>query len=287
MDQPVKHVFVTVTPDNDQLIEWKLDPAYILRTPSPSFYVEVARASGEWKRLNPDNPIIDSCIYVDTTRYRFNLSNDVFYRIVVDDAGSIFNSKPEATLGVLTRADFLIMRDVIRKEYLRLKKYVGAFGFLLKHRDHGTPCPKCLDHDLQTVVNSNCLLCFGTNKLKGYYNGFPYWVDLSGTTSQKDVNSPLSVTDNKARTVRSVAYPRMDTYDIWVDGDKNKRYVIRQVQTAVEIRGKPLVYVSQFREIPTTSIEYRIPLEQPLTAEEEAAGLQLQGWRKGIGPAVI
>jgi hypothetical protein len=217
------------------------------------------------------------------TRYRWNLDNDIYYRVILDD-GQEHASKPEATLGVINAHNYKIMRDVIRKEYLRLKKYVGSLGFLLKRRNGGILCPVCLDHDTGDVIVSQCSQCFGTKYVKGYYNAYPFFIDMSGVSSSRDVNPPFAVTDNKNRTIRAVSYPRLDTYDIWVDGDKNKRYLAREVQTAVEMSGKALVYVAQFREIPPTDIAYKIPLEQPITAEELAAEPTLTdgGWRTGL-----
>jgi hypothetical protein len=278
-------VFVTVAPDNSKLIEWQLDDSFKPATSTFRFYVEVSRAAGEWTRLNPTAPVIDDCLFVDPTRYRYNLTNDVFYRVVLDDGGpEELVSKPEGTMGVLSRHNFLIMRDIIRKEYLRLQKFGGELGWLLKRRKSGALCPTCRDHDTGTVVTSQCTTCFGTRYVKGYYNAYPFFTELGGTASGEDVTMPAATNNQKARQVRAVAYPRMDTYDIWVDGDKNKRYFVRKVEDAASMGGKPLIYVAQFREIPTTDISYQVPLEQPITEEEleNEPTLKDGGWRTGL-----
>jgi hypothetical protein len=284
-----ERVIVTVLPNNQTIIEWMLHPKFTFGTSLPMFYVEYARAGGEWCRLNPDDPVVNLCVYIDSNEYRCNLSNDVYYRVVATDGVTEYNSKPQATLGSLNSRDYRIAREVIRKEYLRLKKYVGAKGYLLKRRNHGVPCqaPGCLDHDLEVPVTSNCPNCFGTGFENGYYNALVFWIDLSGTNSVKDVQLPLGTIDDKQRTGRCVAYPRVDTYDVWVEGDTNKRFNIRQVQTAVEMRGKPLVYMLELREIPAGSVEYTIPLEQdvpPLPEGESSVPdkISTEGWRKGI-----
>jgi len=289
-----KRVEVTVTPTNWKLIEWYLDPLFRFQTNDLKFYVEWARAAGEWTRINPDEPIVNECMFVDQDSYRCSTRNDIFYRVVVDDGIQEYNSKPESTLGILNQREWLLARDIIRKEYLRLLKYVGARGYLLKRRHYGPRCPTCIDHDVEEPVTSQCTSCFGTGYLGGYYNGLLYYLDLSGTTTSEDVKTPFGTVDNKQRTARCVAYPRIDSYDIWVDATRNKRHVLRKITTAVEMRGQPLVYVIEdMRELPASRIEYQIPLQQdvvPIGACTSSTASSCTpnnvtsntGWRRGI-----
>ncbi len=283
-----KRVEVYVTPANEKIIQWWMDKCFPVGNPLPVFFVEVARAAGEWERLNPDNPI-DHCVYADQGKYRCSKSSDIFYRVVAFDGTNEYTSAPEATLGVWNEHDYLIARDVVRKEYLLLKRYNGVLGYLLKRRTSGVPCqnPTCLDNDLLIPTTTACPNCFGTGFQNGYYDAIPYYIDLSSFSSGKDTADPIGTIDPRTRLGRCVAYPRVDEYDIWVDGDKNKRYVIRQVERLVEIRGKPLVYKLKLNELSASSNEYNIPLDQPVPVPEgESSGspdLPKQGgWRQGI-----
>jgi len=277
-------LWVTVTPLNHKLVEWKLNRNFEFAGSSLVFYVEFARATDGWERLNPDDPVINECFYVDTAPYRCALYNDVYYRVVAYDGIREYNSRPISTMGVLNKEDWLIVRDVIRKEYLRLKKYIGTPGYLMKRRNHGIKCPVCLEYDTGEVVNGSCPICYGTGVIGGYYNAVLYYLDQTGAVSRKDVQSPLGTVDNKSKTVRSVAYPRLDTYDLWVDGNKNKRYLFRQVSEEVALKGMPLIYVSRMHELPASSIEYQVPLEQDLSIYREPGDpvLTEAGWRTGI-----
>lgn len=285
-----ERVEVYVTPANEKIIQWWLDRCFPMDSAVPVFFIEVSRAAGEWERLNPDAPVADHCVYVDRTNYRCGKDNDVFYRVVAFDGTTEFVSQPEAMLGVWNKHDFLISRDVVRQEYLMLRKFTGTLGYLLKRRTHGVPCqnPACLDHDLKIPTTTACPNCYGTGFQNGYYNGLPYYIDLSAFSSNKDVTQPIGTTDNRSRLGRAVAYPRVDEYDIWVDADKNKRYVIRgEVERLVEIKGKPLVYKLKLNEISVSNVVYRIPLEQNVPVPEgESSGspdLPKQGgWQRGI-----
>jgi hypothetical protein len=277
-------VYVTAAPNGTKVIEWRLNTCFPIPYGTPEFYIEFARSAGEWERLNEDEPVVNSCVYVDPEKRRCGYDNNVYYRVVMVVGGETYNSKPERTIGVWNKHDWLIARDVVRKEYLRLKRYVGTFGYLLRKREHGVPCTDCQDFDTEETISANCGGCFGTGIIGGYYDAIPYYVDLSGTASQRDVQSPFGDVDNRRRSARAVAYPMVTTYDLWIDADKNKRYVIRQVEMSVEIKGRPLVYNFELRELPANAIEYQIPLEQDLS---ETIGIaptdpESQGWRKDI-----
>lgn len=275
---------VSITPNNFKIVEWRMNRDFRFSGGSLIFFIEYAYAVDAWTRLNPDNPVINECFFVDTNSYRCALSNDIYYRVVADDGIQEYTSIPISTMGVLNRHDWGIVRDVLRKEYLRLSKYVGTSGYLLKRREHGIPCPSCLDYDIEEVVNSRCPTCYGTGIVGGYYNAVPYFIDQSGTTSKKDVQGPLGMVDDKTRSVRSVAYPRLSTYDVWVDGNKNQRYKFREVTSEVECKGMPVVYISKIHQIPAANIEYAIPLEQDLTIYDPpgADPKTPLGWRAGI-----
>jgi len=281
-------VSVTVTPTNLKLIQWFVNPHYQFNTTSIDFYIEYAFAvDRDWTRINPTTPVTD-CMFVDTDSYRCSISDNLYYRVVADDSVEEHNSKPAHTLGGLSNRNYNLMRDVLRKEYLRLSKYINTPGYLLKRKRHGEKCTECTDFDTGQVVNSSCPTCYGTSFKNGYYDALDYFVDLTGTLSEKDVQIPIGEVDNRMRSVRAVAYPQVETYDLWIDSDKNKRYVIRKVQSAVEFEGVPAVYTLEFRELQPTAIEYDIPLIQESFSSSSSSGSSTStgtlstGWRQGI-----
>ena len=279
-----ERVLVTAAPAGFTTIQWYLNKCFPIPVGTPEFYVEYANDSGgEWERLNPDMPEVNTCVYIDTEKGRCGYDSG-YYRVVMSVGGEEFNSKPEPVYGLWNRYDWRIAREVVRKEYLRLKKYVGSFGYLLPRREHGPKCTECIDFDTGESVSSNCSICYGTGFIGGYYDGIPYYVDLSGTASAKDVQIPFGSVDNRKRVVRSVAYPMISTYDMWVDADSNTRYIVRQIEHAVARKGRPLIYVCEFRELPGNAPEYQVPIEQDLTEEIGISpdSPESAGWRRDI-----
>ena len=280
-------VDVYITPNNEKIVEWRLNKGFDFEgTVDPVFFVEWARGGGEWTRLNPAEPVVNMCLFLDEDNYRCGMKNDVFYRVVAYDGVREYTSKPAHTLGALPHRDWLLAREIIRKEYLRLvKTTAGTLGHLLKKRWCGEKCDECTDFDTEEPVSGSiCSNCFGTGIRKGYYNAIPFWVDLSGVTSRLDVRPPFALEDTRSRHARAVAYPRLDVFDIWIHGSANRRYLLRKVATGAEMRTIPLIYFPvEFRLLPVTDIAYQIPLEQPLETETPENRAQPdQGWRRGI-----
>jgi hypothetical protein len=131
-------VSVSVTPSNHKLIQWVVNRHYQFNTVNVSFYIEYAwGVDSDWTRLNPTAPVTADCLYVDTNSHRCSLNDNLYYRVVADDTVAEHISKPAHTLGGLSARNYRLMRDVLRKEYLRLKKYIHLKGYLLKRRTHG------------------------------------------------------------------------------------------------------------------------------------------------------
>ena len=275
-------VTVTVGPEGSKLVEWRLNP-YAYRTGAAlQFYVETARPGGEWTRLNPDEPLTDVCYYTDTTRYRWGVANDFYYRVVAVDGTTEHASQPASAMGALSRHDRLIAKEILRQEYVRMRAGAGIAGYLLLRREHGDACPECLDFDTEDPVNSLCSYCYGTGVRYGYYNAYyPYYVSrMQGPRSAKDVKEPHATEDIKGWTARALAYPRLEPYSVWVEGTTNRRFIIRTVAVAAAVGSTPLVYTLGMLQEATTSIVYQVPMEQttPDGPEEDEAN----GWRIGI-----
>jgi len=278
-------VQVYITPENEKIIQWWLNPYFKFESSVVGFHVEYARSGGEWCRIT-DTMITNVCLYLDEDSYRCGMDNDVWYRIIAVDANGVeYVSRPAHTLGEMNRHDWLVARDILRKEYLRLHRYVGTFGYLLKKREHGTKCSECADYDMEEPIGL-CTNCFGTGFKYGYYNAIGFFLDLSGVSSSRDVKEPFGIEDTRIRNARAVAFPWVGTYDIWVHGSANRRYVLRKVVTATEIRSVPLVYFPiELRLLEASNIAYQIPMTQELELPDAGmpcANPQQGGWRRGI-----
>ena len=280
-------VSVYVTPEDSKIVEWRLDRQFKFSNWPLQFFIEWAWPAGDWTRLNPEDPLTNTCFYVDNHKYRCSASDDIYYRVVAYDGVQEYASRPAHTLGQLNRHTWLLARDILRKEYLRLQKFIGTFGYLLRRREHGERCPVCTEFDIEDPVTSQCPVCYGTGIVYGYYNAYPYWIDLSGTIDRKDVEEPFGVVDNQVRQGRGVAYPRIHAWDLWVHGSANVRFIVRSCTIGADLQGVPLIYTPiELRAIPPTGIEYSIPMERGPDSSSSSGSSTIaevvQGWRRGI-----
>jgi hypothetical protein len=275
-------VEVYLTPENEKIVEWKVNSRFEFKTSTVVFHVEIARAAGEWTRITTV-PIQDTCVFLDTDQHRCSIDSDIYYRVIADDGTCEYPSPPAHTMGEMPRHDRVMAREILRKEYLRMRKTsAGTLGQLLRRREHGTRCTSCVDFDLDEPVGSFCTECFGTGFKRGYYNAIPYYMDVEVHTSKKDVKEPLGLQDNQAKMARCVAFPRISTYDIWVHTSANLRFVIREVASVAEMRSIPLIYKVQIRPLPVSDIVYQVPMDQTEDVPVDCEADTESGWRQGI-----
>lgn len=270
-----------ITPTEETVVEWRLSDSFRFGDPtSLMFFVEWAPSGGDWTRLNAASPVTNTCLYLDTVKRRCGLKNLIYYRVVAEDGATEYISKPAHTMGVWSDHDRLVARDVLRKEYLRLKQYAAPLGNLIKRRERGKKCTQCADPDIPgEPVSSLCDTCYGTGFVHGYYAGIPMYVSTEQLpASREDVSLPFGNQDTVAKGFRTVAFPRLSAYDIWIQEGSNQRYVFRVVKVEVEVKGVPLVYTGDMRLIPAAHIEYSVPLTPE--DDDSSSSEELDGdWR--------
>jgi len=280
------HIDVLTTPDNQKVIHWVLNKNFTVPIGYEAyFYVDWARSGGPWTCLNSTSPITGDCFYVDNNRYNYNMEKNLYYRIrllekLLPAAGSSSSSSnseesedsgdwvtyvsiPQQALGVTQKENYLVMKEIVRLEYLNLKKKGGIHGFLLKRKEWGDKCPTCTGFDMEEVINSSCPDCFGTGILGGYYPGIDYWISISTNNRDRNINEGgIGTMNPQTRLARGVAYPWVDSGDIWVDSQTNERYIIRKIKHEAEIEGKVIIYSLQLNLLPNTDISMDIPVEE-------------------------
>lgn len=276
IELPFKYVDVYAAPTGTQ-VNWQLNPEFHFDPIPTDFYVEYAKSGGEWTRLNT-TPITD-LVYVDTQKRRFNYRREASYRVIADDGSTEHASLPSTLDGVWNKHDWLIGRDIIRKEYLRLQRYVGTPGWLMKRRISGVKCDQCRDFDTDMVTSSVCPNCMGTGYQNAFYNAIPFYMDF--TTSQKDIdygNGYTAEPMGHVRNVRAVAYPKVEAHDVWIAAQTGEKYLIRTVADSAAIRDKPLVYTLSMFDVSGIDVYDGIQLEQtpPDPTQEQ------EGWATNL-----
>lgn len=279
------------------MVAWELQEGFGAFGPF-NFYVDVGQSgTNEWTTLNTD-PIVNGCVYLDTCQRSWNALSDIYYRVrlvlpsVTDPSTGtcmFYQSQPQQANGLWSKRDWLIAREIARKEYLLQRKRTNltARGFILKRRRFGVKCTQCLDYDTGEVVNGQCPNCFATGFTGGYFEA----INLTVTNNapwlrQAKPDGQVSLRNDIVRQGRCISYPYPDTKDVWIRRDTGERFVVQSAKTEAEVGGVPVVISLELRLAPTTDIIYTIPLtgfrsSSSTSPISSSSGLKECDWQTG------
>lgn len=250
---------------------WQLEPAFNdpgARVFQLQFGNTALRDSPDWHNVGA--PVTDGYLAYDA-EWR-NSGSDLLthYRVTLTTDKDIYVSRAVSCFGELAERDWVLAREIIRKEQLR-HKYVSVSGYLLKPYRFGRPCTRCRDQLTGEVLDSNCPVCNGTSFEVGYHPPLPLqcW-DLSPQTisEHQDLNLKGTTRENAEVTARVIGFPTINRNDIWVNGSSDERWLVHEIEVAAAMRGVPLVYNIRMGLIPFASPVYAIevggePAERP------------------------
>lgn len=277
MANPIKRTRVQIDTDGYKVITWDLQGVS-----TADIYIDWARSGGDWTERA--GPLTDQCTYTDTEKYNWNKDRDLYYRIRFTDGGGTehVGQPARAGDGFLNKHDWLLFREIMRKECLLLSGYTGMAGEYLRRKHWGVKCPICLDYDTEEVVNGSCPTCFGTRFVGGYYTAIMTNVsEVDLATINKNVLKGLGTVDDKSIVVRSLAFPMPDSMDLWVNTANNDRYVIRKIKVHVSFKGIPVVLLIKLEKLPYTDVVYDTPVDTSSQEDPVTPGLD-NGWRPNL-----
>jgi hypothetical protein len=278
-----KRIQILTNPLGGHELAWELWPG-MASTSDFHFYVDFGRpGTDEWEVLN-DIPIVNLNTFIDAEQRHWDQLADFYYRVRLvlptdlDTGGQakVYLSRPQQANGIWSKKDWLTAREIARKEYLYQRKAVNKMssGYLLKRRRWGTRNPGTTEWDTGEVRHTASAVDFGTGFIGGYYPAVDFTFTLINTWNrkfQRDEN--VSMKNDIIRQGRAVAYPYLDTDDVYVRRDTGDRYVVHGIQNAAEVGGIPVVVVAELRLAPTTDIIYNIPLV-PVTSSSSSQSSQ-------------
>jgi hypothetical protein len=241
------------------LVTWDLRPSF--RGTAPYIFTLQWSEHNTGEYVDVDGPMTNVFFGIDDEKRTFNVEIESAYRVKLVASGLTYYSEPKTPYNNWNRHDFKIARDILRKEAaVRLDKYVGEQGWLLRRRIWGARCTECLDWDTQAVTDPKCTSCHGTGIVGGYYNAIPFTIDPTPEARKKELSDKLGEIENIVRKARVISIPPVTRDDVWVSAASDRRYYIHSVQNVAEIRGMPIVSVIEIRQAPFNDNAYSIPL---------------------------
>jgi len=248
-------------------VTWDIKESFAGRRPW-SFQLQVGNTANpradDW--TNVGAPVTNAFTASDEERRAFGKQLTTHYRVALTDADSnVYYSRPAIALGGLSGHDWIVAREHIRQETVRLKKFAGIRGYLLKKRRFGAPCLDCLDPYTGDILDSSCDRCKGTRFLHGYYRAIPcQFADLTNASQDEDfANNEAGWSMPTQQKVKGtfVGTVQITTGDIFVDAASDLRYFINVEDVLVRVRGLPVALSAWLEQLEFSDIVYRIPLE--------------------------
>jgi hypothetical protein len=253
---------VVTQPLGGTRISWGLKPGF--KAPGPfHFYVDFGRAgTSEWKMVQT-TPVVDECTLIDPEQRYYDQTSDFYYRVrllLPNQNNTAYVSQPQQANGLWSKRDWLVAKEIVRKEYLQQRKGTNktCVGFVHKRRRWGQPCELCQEYDTREP-QSWCETCFSTGFVGGYFKAVDMTMTLTAPTREFKFSDNSGIHNDITRMGRCVAYPHLDTNDVWVRRDNGERYFVNSIKHVAELGGIPLIYEVELRLAPVSEIIYLIP----------------------------
>lgn len=210
--------------------------------------------NGPWSAVSP---VLENTFFFSENKRRVAPKDQTLYfRISLDTPSGHYESHVESPYCSLPRREFLLAREVMRKEILMQRKMSGVLSSIWYKSIFGPPCPDCGDFVLGDTRNSRCKSCFGTGHVPGYYGPFPAYVSYSPIERDKKMESPDGVSEPYVVSGQAIGALRLKKDDVVCDPVSGSMFFVGVVRNLVEFRRYPVIQSFALSEIAKTHVVY-------------------------------
>lgn len=250
-------------------ITWELDRSLVDPLPY-QFQLQASQSGGDnsddWSDVGP--PGQDVTYLLDSSQRLWGASSTLHYRVVLTTSEATYISPTANVFGDLTVEQWLLIRELVRKEQLMLRRFVGVNGFLLKARRYGPIC-SCTNENTGEVNDSNCSSCYGVGIVGGYHPPIPLtYFDTAPTETYErvDYNESRGTVRDTHESGRALALTPIVHKDAWVAIGSDERYKFHRIRELVAFQSMPIVYSCELRMVPRSNVLYTFPVTRPVVA---------------------
>lgn len=204
---------------------------------------------------------IDQPWIYDYSPQKLAYDNATFYKVTLTYPGLVTPWETDWVndAAYFNHRDWLLAREICRKENLILRKKGGTRGWLFKRRVWGDPCPRCLDKNTGQVTDASCPTCYGTSIDGGYYLPFEYWFLRNPSARETKLVPGEGVVVANLETARGLAWQGPEVGDIWVQDRHDNRFrVIPGIASIAQVRGVDLALNVPIKLLPGTDVAYTL-----------------------------
>jgi len=223
---------------------------------------------GPWKDVSPK--LVNVIAWKDQGRkFLGGKSNVLYFRVVLRTSKGTYFSNVMQPYGDLSRRDFLLAREIIRRESLRARVLAGVECDVYIRSTFGPKCPHCLDPVTGDVRDSHCPKCLGTGRCPAYFGPHKMMMSFSPDLSHHKSNSEDGTHETRTFEAMAIGNPVLKHGDVIVDTRQDKRYVIGTASVTAEVRRIPCLQNLAFDEAPLSDSVYKIGLPEEDEDDDE------------------
>jgi len=217
-------------------------------------------AAGPWDVVTPE--MEDQYIFVDNTIKNANIYRQYHYIIRVKHKAS----EQSRDFGPSMKAPEPDLVAVELRKHLNLlfREFAGRRCWLLPARTMGQRCSDCWNDRLKKRTRSGCRTCYDTSYVRGYHRPIEVWVQFDPSPAGEQPSN-VGKLQQTSTTARMAHFPPVKPDDLLIEPENN-RWKVRSRSTTQQGRA-PVTQELQLHEVPTSDIEYAIPLDLGMAIE--------------------
>lgn len=258
---PFKRISVDHMIRGKTRVWWQLEPVFNDAGPY-SFQLQYGRTglkdATDWKNVGA--PVVNGYTAYDEAWRESGYDKTIHYRVILTTSNSTYVSQAANCFGELPEKEWLLSREIIRKEQLR-NKLVASPGYLIKPMRYGKLCSRCRDPLTKEITDNDCPECSGTGFEIGFHPplAMQCW-DLSPPSIDEDIDNEVKGTTRNQPyvTARVIGFPAINKYDVWVNATSDDRWSVDGIKVVAAIRNVPVIYDLKLGLLPYTNMIYTV-----------------------------
>jgi hypothetical protein len=241
------------------LVSWTIDPLFEDEEPH-KFVIEVSE-SPLFETILREHVIGNLPFGRDTKGLHQNFNNIIYYRVRLDTPNkSYYSDVIDTNFAPLSRRQYAIANEIIRKELMLMTKFTGINISVLKRKIYGPSIEDKTVDPITGVALTDEAPNHGNEKTKGYYDQIHSWMSNAGGQSINRLDPSGTGSVNRfIQQVRMLPFPIVNYNDIVIDVDSDLRYIVKEVDM-VTYPGTSIILVQnvQLSLLPTSDPVYLI-----------------------------
>ena len=216
---------------------------------------------GPWEAISPE--VANVVAWHDSGgKNLYGKSNILYFRVSLRTPRKRYFSHAVQPYGDLSRREYLLAREIIRRESLRAKVLAGVECDVYIRSIFGPKCTYCIDPVTGDVRDSHCKKCFGTGRYPAYFGPHKMMLSFSPDTAHTKHNSNDGTHETRTFEALAIGNPVLKKGDVVIDPRQDKRYVIGVASVVSEVRRVACLQRIGFDEAPLSDSIYRIGNEE-------------------------